>query len=179
MHTPPFTIRFDDNNQELILVGSLRPQTENELDELRGAFEQALRASSGILYLNAKRLAQLNNVGFREIAALVRAACQSRPDLKISVVTSSFVGWSARKFSKLRAISDNIAVSQYDEEFYPGQGVLEDESFIPILRIQNRMTCFEESEEARWLSDEEQQVWRAFLGANKLVFIFSNFGFAG
>jgi ubiquinone/menaquinone biosynthesis C-methylase UbiE len=50
------------------------------------------------------------------------------------------VGWSARKFGVLARISPNISVEQYDKQFYPGQGVVEDGSFIPILRTQTKMT---------------------------------------
>ncbi len=139
-----FTIRFDENNQELMLAGCMRPHGAEDLGELRQIFARALRASSGTLYLNAKRLAQLNSVGFREIAGLVRAACEAKPDLKISVITSSFVGWSARKFGMLRDISPNVAVVLYDEEFYPGQEALEDPGIIPILRTQTKMAWHHE-----------------------------------
>jgi ubiquinone/menaquinone biosynthesis C-methylase UbiE len=40
----------------------------------------------------------------------------------------------------LRTISPNIEIEQYDQDFYPGQGVLEDSGFVPILRTQTKMT---------------------------------------
>lgn len=141
-----FTIRYDDNNQELMVAGSMSPQSAGELGELRKTFEKSARAVNGTLYLNVKRLIRLNNIAFHELAGLVTRACQEKPDLKISVVTSSVVGWSARKFSKLARISPNISVEQYDTQFYPGQDVLEDGGFIPILRTQTKMTWRHERE---------------------------------
>lgn len=142
----PFTARYDENNQELTLAGSLRPQGEDDLAELRKAFERALSASRGTLYVNAKRLSLLNSVGFREIARLVKSACEAKPDLKISVITSSFVSWSERKFRKLSELGKNVTVTLYDEEFYPGQSALEDSGIIPILRTQTKMIWRHERE---------------------------------
>jgi ubiquinone/menaquinone biosynthesis C-methylase UbiE len=135
-----FTVRYDDNNQELLLAGSMSPQSAGDLAEFRKAFEKSIQAVEGTLFLNVKRLIRLNNIAFHELAGLIGKACRERPELKISVVTSSVVGWSARKFGKLARISPNISVEQYDKQFYPGQGVLEDGGFIPILRTQTKMT---------------------------------------
>jgi ubiquinone/menaquinone biosynthesis C-methylase UbiE len=135
-----FTIRYDDNNQELVMAGAMSPREASELAELRTLFERATLQVSGTLYLNVKRLVRLNNIAFHELAGYVAKACKDKPDLKISVVTSSVVGWSARKFAKLAHISPNISVEQYDKDFYPGQGVLEDGGFIPILRTQTKLT---------------------------------------
>ncbi|MGO4836031.1 class I SAM-dependent methyltransferase, partial [Rhizobiaceae sp. 2RAB30] len=71
---------------------------------------------------------------------LMVSAVGRRPDLRISVVTSSVVGWSTRKFASLRAISDNIAVEEYDNDFYPGQTFVEDSEIISLLRTQTKMT---------------------------------------
>lgn len=139
-----FTVRYDDNNQELVMAGSMSPQSAGELSELRRIFEKSVGLVSGTLYLNVKRLVRLNNIAFHELAGLVAKTCHEKPDLKISVVTSSVVGWSARKFGKLARISPNVSVEQYDKQFYPGQGVLEDGGFIPILRTQTKLTWLHE-----------------------------------
>lgn len=139
-----FTVRYDDNNQELVMAGSMSPQSAGELSELRKIFEKSVGLVSGTLYLNVKRLVRLNNIAFHELAGLVAKTCHEKPDLKISVVTSSVVGWSARKFGKLARISPNVSVEQYDKQFYPGQGVLEDGGFIPILRTQTKLTWLHE-----------------------------------
>jgi ubiquinone/menaquinone biosynthesis C-methylase UbiE len=141
-----FTVSYDDNNQELTMAGSMSPQNAGELAELRHIFEKSVGVVSGTLYLNVKRLVRLNNIAFHELAGLVARACHEKPNLKISVVTSSVVGWSARKFGNLARISPNISVEQYDKQFYPGQGVLEDGGFIPILRTQTKLTWRHERE---------------------------------
>jgi ubiquinone/menaquinone biosynthesis C-methylase UbiE/ABC-type transporter Mla MlaB component len=141
-----FTVRYDDNNQELMLAGSMSPQSAGDLADFRKIFEKSIAAVSGTLYFNVKRLVRLNNIAFHELASLVSRACQEKPELRISIVTSSVVGWSARKFGVLARISPNISVEQYDKEFYPGQGVLEDGGFIPILRTQTKMTWRHERE---------------------------------
>jgi ubiquinone/menaquinone biosynthesis C-methylase UbiE/ABC-type transporter Mla MlaB component len=141
MHsTMSYTARFDENNQEIVLAGSIRPKSAGELAELRKTFDRAIQATRGTLYLNAKRLVQLNNAGFQEITHFVKSAGLQKPNLKISVITSSYVGWSLRKFSLLQKIGSNVTVEQYDKDFYPGQSVLEDSGFIPILRTQTKMT---------------------------------------
>lgn len=135
-----FDINFDENNQEFSIIGSMRPQRVEELDTCVRMLESSIASIRGTLYVNVKRLVRLNNIAFHVLASLMVKACRERPDLKISVITSSVVGWSTRKFSALEEISPNIAVEQYDSEFYPGQTFLEENAFIPILRTQTKMT---------------------------------------
>lgn len=135
-----FSARYDDNNQELLLSGSMSPRCAEDLREFRSLFEKSIGGAEGQLYLNVKRLVRLNNIAFHELARLVATACREHPELRIAVITSSVVGWSARKFALLARISANIKVEEYDKAFYPGQGVLEDGGFIPILRTQTKMT---------------------------------------
>lgn len=141
-----FTVRFDPNNQEIVLAGAMRPHGGEELTEVRRILDHALGSVSGALYLNAKRLVQLNNAGFHEIVTFVRRACRQKPDLRIVIITSSYVGWQERKFALLRQLSGNVVVEQYDKAFYPGQSVLEDSGFIPILRTQTKLTWRHERE---------------------------------
>jgi ubiquinone/menaquinone biosynthesis C-methylase UbiE len=135
-----FTIAYDDNNQELLLAGSMNPQKATDVAELRRILADAILKVKGTLYLNVKRLVRINNIAFHEIASLLTAVCRERPDLRIAVITSTMIGWSSRKFGLLKRISPNISVEPYDKQFYPGQDVLEDGGFIPILRTQTRMT---------------------------------------
>ncbi|WP_421693538.1 class I SAM-dependent methyltransferase [Aestuariivirga sp.] len=131
---------FNENNQEFVIAGKLRPRSEDEIRPLSEALSQALSTVRGTFYLNVKRLARLNNVAFRVIAGLVSQVGQSRTDLKIEVVTSSVMGWSTRKFEPLARRLPNVTVTEYDKDFYPGQAFLEEGGFIPILRNQTRLT---------------------------------------
>jgi len=135
-----FTVRFDANNQEIMLAGAMRPHNGDELIEVRRTLDHALNSVSGTLYLNAKRLVHLNNAGFHEIVMFIRRACQQKPTLRIVIITSSYVGWQERKFALLRELSPYVVIEQYDKDFYPGQSVLEDSGFIPILRTQTKLT---------------------------------------
>lgn len=135
-----FSIRFDENNQEFSIIGSMRPQFKEELDVCISALEAAIAKVRGTIYVNVKRLVRLNNLAFHVLGGSLVKACEDRPDLRISVVTSSVVGWSTRKFDALRNISPNIAVAEYDNAFYPGQAFLEEGGFIPVLRTQTKMT---------------------------------------
>lgn len=134
-----FTVRFDDNNQEISFGGVMRPKVASELASVREAIEQAVNRVSGTLFLNFKRLNKLNNVAFHELASIFSHVTQRQPQLQLRIIISSVVGWATRKFRVIGEISPNIKVEQYDKDFYPGQGVLEDDGFIPILRTQTKM----------------------------------------
>ncbi len=131
---------FNENNQEFVISGKLRPRSEDEIKPLHDALSAALAQVRGTFYLNVKRLARLNNVAFRVIAGLVSQVSGKRTDLRIEVITSSVMGWSTRKFLPLARRLPNVTVNEYDKDFYPGQSFLEDGGFIPILRNQTRLT---------------------------------------
>ncbi|MGI6853531.1 methyltransferase domain-containing protein [Mesorhizobium sp. 1B3] len=135
-----YSATFDENNQEFSIVGSMRPQHEQELAACIGLFEQALSKVRGTLYLNVKRLVRLNNIAFKVISGLLVRATGERSDLRISIITSSVVGWSTRKFTPLSQLTPRIVVEQYDNEFYPGQAFVEDGEIISLLRTQTKLT---------------------------------------
>ncbi|MEY3081109.1 MAG: hypothetical protein RJA94_1094 [Pseudomonadota bacterium] len=131
---------FNENNQEFVIAGKLRPRSEAEIKPLAEALDAALGKVRGTFYLNVKRLARLNNVAFRVITGLVSQVCDKRSDLRVEVVTSSVMGWSTRKFLPLASRLPNVTVNEYDQDFYPGQSYLEEGGFIPILRAQTKLT---------------------------------------
>jgi len=138
MHS--YTVSFDENNQEFSIVGSMRPQREQELAACIGLFEKALSTVRGTLYVNVKRLVRLNNIAFKVLSGLLVRAAGERSDLRISIITSSVVGWSTRKFTALTDVTPKIVVEQYDNEFYPGQAFVEDGAIISLLRTQTKLT---------------------------------------
>jgi len=135
---------FNENNQEFVIAGKLRPQNAAEIKPLADALARSLAQVRGTVYLNVKRLARLNNVAFRAIASVVTQVCGTRPDLRVEVVTSSVMGWSTRKFQPLAERLPNVTVNEYDKDFYPGQSYLEEGGFIPILRNQTKLTWHHE-----------------------------------
>ena len=101
-----FTISFDDNNQELVISGGMTPRWAEDLHDLRSQFMAALKGVLGRLYVNVKNLRRLNNTGFVEVAKLVLDAARQRPDLRITIITSSAFGWSTRRFGLLYNLAD-------------------------------------------------------------------------
>lgn len=103
---------------------------------LKGAIEEV----RGVLYINVKRLVQMNNTAYHAFARVLLDACRTRSDIRFVVVTSSVVGWTERMFAHLNKIEPQVTVEVYDSKFYPGQSFVENTSFIPILRTQTKMT---------------------------------------
>ncbi|MTI42585.1 ubiquinone/menaquinone biosynthesis C-methylase UbiE [Roseibium hamelinense] len=139
-----FTWQFNENNQEFLVQGALRPQRPDELASCLQALEAAAQKAKGRLYFNVRRLVRMNNVAFRAIARKLIDTVSGRSDLSIHVTTSSVVGWATHKFSTLQEHTPKITVNEYDSEFYPGQSFLEDGGFIPILRTQTNLTWHHE-----------------------------------
>lgn len=137
---PRFKAQYDANNQEFSISGVVRPQAIDELGPAIALLRDAIGRVRGVLYFNVRRLTQMNNATFHTFSRIIIDACRARPDLKFVVITSSVVGWTSRKFGRLSGIEPNITVKEYDTEFYPGQGFLEEGGFVPILRTQTKMT---------------------------------------
>lgn len=136
----PFKAEFDVNSQEFSLSGVVRPRSINEIAGNISMLKAAIDQVRGVLYINVKRLVQMNNTAFHAFARVVLDACQARPDIRFVIVTSSVVGWTTRMFGHLNKIEPQITIEVYDSKFYPGQSFVENTSFIPILRTQTKMT---------------------------------------
>lgn len=141
-----FTAQFDANNQEFSLSGVLRPHSVAELADDLALLRNGIETVNGVCYINLKRVIHMNNTAFRALTHALLDATRSRPDLKLTVVASSVVAWASRLFRHLSDLSPNIAVEIYDSAFYPGQTFVENQSFIPILRTQTKMTWRHERE---------------------------------
>jgi ubiquinone/menaquinone biosynthesis C-methylase UbiE len=141
-----FKTQYDPNSQEFSISGSVRPQTIEELASSLALLKESIERVRGVLYVNVKRLAQMNNTAFHAFARVIIDACRVRPDLEFVIITSSVVGWATQKFGRLSHVEPNIKVEQYDSAFYPGQSFLEEGAFIPVLRTQTKMTWRHERE---------------------------------
>lgn len=117
----------------------MRPVDSEGLPEVKKIFAEVIDKVSGTLYIDFKKLSKINNAAFKEIYGCISWISKRKPDLRIQVLTTSVVAWGLRKFSMLKEISPAISVEEYDREFYPGQGVIENESFIPVLRTQTKI----------------------------------------
>jgi len=138
--SPSFKTAFDANSQVFSLAGVIRPRSIDEIADSITMLKHAIDDVRGVLYLDVKRLIQMNNTAFHAFVRVALDACRARSDLRVVIVTSSVVGWTTRMFGHLNEIEPQITVEVYDSTFYPGQSFLEDTSFIPILRTQTKMT---------------------------------------
>jgi ubiquinone/menaquinone biosynthesis C-methylase UbiE len=135
-----FTAVFDLGAHEFVLAGIFRPRASAEIHDLTTELSQSIDRVEGAFYLNIKRLLHINATTFRALARVIVKKCRLKPDLRFVVVTSSVLSWATRMFETLTTAAPNIVVQVYDSAFYPGQTFVEDESFIPILRTQTKMT---------------------------------------
>ncbi|MBB4278527.1 class I SAM-dependent methyltransferase [Rhizobium mongolense] len=144
--SPVFTAQFNINDQEFSLAGVLRPHSTAEIADDLLLLRNGIETVSGVLYVNLKRVTHMNSTAFRALTRVLVDASRSRPEIKFVVVASSVVAWAARMFRHLSDLSPNIAIEIYDSAFYPGQTFVENQSFIPILRTQTKMTWRHERE---------------------------------
>ncbi len=144
--SPVFTAQFNINDQEFSLAGVLRPHSTAEIADDLLLLRNGIETVSGVLYVNLKRVTHMNSTAFRALTRVLVDASRSRPEIKFVVVASSVVAWAARMFRHLSDLSPNIAIEIYNSAFYPGQTFVENQSFIPILRTQTKMTWRHERE---------------------------------
>lgn len=131
-----FTVRFDENNQVVSLAGMLRPENPAQVEPLVLCLTDAAATVRGRLYVNLKRLEQMSFAGHRVFTAALRQVLDAHPSLEVTIVTSSVVPWATRRFAPIAARWPRLSVEQYDRAFYPGQGVIESDGLLPVLRAQ-------------------------------------------
>lgn len=141
-----FSVEFNELNQEIVLSGRMRPRISEEMASVTDVVRRSLLESQNTVYVNLKRLTHLNMTAFRCLEDTLINACKAGPQRNIVIVTSSVIAWSAPLFKTLASGLPNLVVEIYDSAFYPGQTFVEDESFIPILRTQTKMTWRHERE---------------------------------
>ncbi len=142
----PYTVRYHENNQEVALEGALRPRGAADFAPVRDCLERAAAGVRGTLYINLKRLRYCNHLAFVELARFVARCQRERPDLRLKLVVSSVVPWAPIRFGHLTELLPNAIVEQYDKAFYPGQGVIENDQLIPVLRTQTNIVWEHERE---------------------------------
>ncbi len=144
--SPSFAVEFDEINQEIVLRGTMRVRSPEEMTDATDLIRRSFGHGGHLVYVNIKRLTHLNMTAFRCIADVLTEACLADPQRRIVIVASSVIAWSAPLFETLASAQPNLSVEIYDSAFYPGQTFVEDESFIPILRTQTKMTWRHERE---------------------------------
>ncbi len=140
----PYSVRFVENDQEVVIRGCVRPRDAAGMADIRACLDGAASSVSGVLFINLKRLRYLNFIGFCELARFARDSGKLYPELKVKLVISSVVPWATERFSILPELLPNVVVEHYDRAFYPGQGVIENDALIPVLRTQTNIVWHHE-----------------------------------
>jgi len=141
-----YSITYDQHDQTLVFCGRIVPQSYREMQDTTSKLVEAIEQTQGILYMDFKRLSKINNTAFKGLASFLNWISKNRPELQVKIITTSVITWANKKFSLLAGISPKFTVEQYDKDFYPGQGAIENENFIPILRAQTRITWQQEQQ---------------------------------
>jgi len=139
-----YQVRYNEHDQTIVFSGTMRPQRNEDLADTRDFLLSVADKVSGSLYLDLKRLSQINNIAFKELVTFLHWVSRHRADLHVKLVTSSVITWANTKFDLLANLSPKFTLQQYDKDFYPGQGAIENEKFIPVLRAQTRITWSQE-----------------------------------
>lgn len=145
-----FGVRVSESDQEIVLVGILRPFASGQMAGTRAQLEKAARNaaknSTKTLCVNLKRLKHMNNVAFLELNRFVKWAATGLPELKIKLIISSVIPWAIQKLSVIAQLHPNVEVEVYDNALYPIQQVIEDNEFINVLRTQSKLIWARERE---------------------------------
>ncbi len=138
MSTTP-SILFEEQRQELILSGVWLPRDRAAAGPERAVMQAAAAGVRGRLYINCKRLLRMNSPAFHTLLDTLHWVRENKPDLSIKIIISSVIPWAERRFRIIPSLSDRFSVEVYDQDFYPGQGAVEDASFIPVLQTQQKI----------------------------------------
>ncbi len=135
-----FSHDYDENSQEFRLAGVIRFSDDAQEEDVVLHLREELGRTKGQFIVNCQRVQRMNLKATKAIAEIIVQAVDHSKDLSIRIVTSSVFPWVRQRFAAFIADNPKISVRDYDESFYPGQGVLEDESFVRILRTQTKLT---------------------------------------
>ncbi len=139
-----YQVMYNQNDQMVTFTGCMRPQTQEELLEVNKTLAMAAEKAMGMLYLNFNRLEFINNMAFHEVMKHIGLIIDAKPKLTIKIIISSVIPWSEKKMTWIKQFYDRISIEQYDNNFYPGQEVIENDHFIPVLRTQTKIIWAQE-----------------------------------
>ena len=133
-----YALTYDPLDQQIDFEGVLRPISTDEASEIFEYLSQTHDQVNGTLRLNFRRLRYINSRGFEVLARFI-AYARGRDKLQIKVIASGVLAWGERVLPNLCDIWDQVEFSVHDKDFYKGQGIIEDDDFIPLLRNQTRI----------------------------------------
>ncbi len=136
--TETFTLSYDPLDQQLNFEGIFRPACKAEAQSTLDYMVEIHDQLKGALRLNFRKLRYINAVGVKTLSSFVIYA-RSQDSLTLKVIASGVLAWSERVLPNLKKIWEDVEYSVYDQNFYKSQGIIEDQSFIPLLRNQTRI----------------------------------------
>ncbi len=133
-----FSLNYDPLDQQINFEGIFRPANKQEAQSTLDYMVNVHDKVRGALRLNFRKLRYINAVGVRTLSSFVNYARQQN-NLNIKVIASGVLAWSERVLPNLKDVWDEVDFSIYDQNFYRSQNIIEDQSFIPLLRNQTRI----------------------------------------
>ncbi|GAB4116955.1 MAG: class I SAM-dependent methyltransferase [Roseiflexaceae bacterium] len=133
-----YNLNYDPLDQQINFEGILRIAGEDETTTVFAFLAEIHDSVNGTLRLSFRRLRYINAEGMRALSLFI-AFARGRNTLTIKLIASSVLAWSVRSLPNLCALWDRVEFSIYDQNFYKSQEMIEDLSFIPVLRNQTRI----------------------------------------
>lgn len=135
---PTYTLSYDPLDQQVSFAGILRLAGDEEVGALFRYLVAIHDQVQGSLRLSFRRLRYINAEGMRLLSMFV-AFARGRDTLTLKIIASNVLAWSVRSLPNLRTLWERVEYSVADQGFYESQGLIEDTSFIPLLRDQTRI----------------------------------------
>ena len=136
--TKTFALSYDPLDQQINFEGIFRPACEDEAQSALDYMVEVHDSLKGALRLNFRKLRYINAVGIKTLSSFVTYA-RNQNSLNLKVIASGVLAWSEKVLPNLKEIWEEVEFSVYDQNFYKSQGIIEDQTFIPLLRNQTRI----------------------------------------
>jgi ubiquinone/menaquinone biosynthesis C-methylase UbiE len=140
-----YTISYDAIDQQVNFEGVLRTVNRSDLTTIQNYLREVHGRVNGTMRLNFRKMRYINALGIKAIVDFLRYAASS-DKLCVKLIGSKVLTWEGKSLSSIKNFWDQIEFIVYDENFYESQVIIEDASFIPLLRNQTRLLWPQERE---------------------------------
>ena len=140
-----YTISYDPVDQQVNFEGVLRPVNPSDLERIKDYLIDLHDKLDGTMRLSFRKMRYINSAGLRAVVGFLKYA-RSNGKMTIKLVGSKVLTWEGKSLSSLASLWSGIDFIVYDDKFYESQGLIEDASFIPLLRNQTRLLWQQEKE---------------------------------
>jgi ubiquinone/menaquinone biosynthesis C-methylase UbiE len=140
-----YTISYDAIDQQVNFEGVLRTVNRSDLTTIQNYLREVHGRVNGTMRLNFRKMRYINALGIKAIVDFLRYAASS-DKLCVKLIGSKVLTWEGKSLPSIKNFWDQIEFIVYDENFYESQVIIEDASFIPLLRNQTRLLWPQERE---------------------------------